>query len=206
MGHLAAAVRIQLRQLAPRMSDAVCEINPEHPALFLACSDFENACLRRALGKRVQEDHCAVLFACLLGRSVRVGPLICASSQHRISARHLTRSWDFSPGDTRDALVHPAEWVTRVADKRLTRMAQIGATCVVSELAKLLPTAQKSHRLERVTENDPPTDFGQWHWLPEVGSAGSFETTADGTIVALDDTWREVCGLPVRTWHPVGLG
>jgi hypothetical protein len=200
MGHLAAAVRVRLRQLMPRAPDAVCDINPEHPALFLACSDFENASLRRALGKRVQEDRCGVLFACLLGHSVRVGPFICRSPQHKISARHLTRSWDFSPSDVRDAFVHPAEWVTRIADARVTRMAQIGATCVVSELAKLLP------RIQRVTENDSPTDFCQWRWLPEVGGAGSFEAAADGTLVALDDTWREVCGLPVRTWHPVGLG
>ncbi|HEV7714136.1 MAG TPA: hypothetical protein VGO53_00980, partial [Steroidobacteraceae bacterium] len=194
------------RQLGLRASHMDCEINRERPALFLVCSDFENAYLRRSLGERVREDRCSALFACLAGDSVRVGPFVASSPQHKFSTRHLTRSWDFSRRDPRVVLVHTGDWVTRAADIRATRLAQNGATLVVGELAKLLFGAQESPLVGRVAENDAPTDFGGWEWLPEVGGAGSFVATAGGKLVGVDDTWREVCRVPVRTWHPLGVG
>ena len=206
MGHLAAAVRVRLLQLGPCAPDADCEINWEGPALFLACSDFENACLRRALSRRVWEDRSNVLFACLTGNSVRIGPLVTSSPQHKFIARYLTRSWDFSRSDSCVALVPQEEWVTHAADIRVTRLAQNGATFVVGELAKLLFGAQGARLVGRVAENDSPTDFGGWEWLPEVGGGGLFLAIGDGALVATDDTWREVGRVPVRTWHPVGLG
>ena len=204
VGHLAAAVRVQLRQLSLRARDVDCDINRDRPALFLACSDFENTWLRRSLGKRVREDRSNVLFACLVGNSVRVGPLVTSSAKHKFSARHLTRSWDFSRRDSR-VVVHTGDWVARAADMRATRMAQNGATLVVGELAKLFD-AQEAALVGRVTEIDAPTDLSEWEWLPEVGGGGSYETIDGGTLVAADDTWREVCRLPARTWHPVGIG
>jgi hypothetical protein len=209
VGHLAAAVRVRLGHLRPCASEMDCENNHERPALFLACSDFENACLRRTLSERARDDRCSVLFACLLGDSVRVGPLATPCSLQKFSAHYLTRSWDFSPGDARGLLVPPGEWVTHTADIRMTRMAQIGATCVVGELAKLLSVAGRTRLIERVAENDSPAYFGEWDLggdLPGVGSGRSFVARLDGTVVATDDAWREVCRVPARVWHPAGVG
>ena len=208
MGHLAAAVRVRLRHLTPLVCDPDCNINLERPALFLACSDFENTSLRRALGERARKDCCAVLFACLVGDSVRVGPLISSCPQHKSTSRYLTRSWDFSRRDTSVLFARGGEWAARSADTRGTHMAQIGATFVVGELAKVLSDLRRSLPAARVTKNDAPTNFSQWASPSNGGGsedAPSFVAMTDGTLVAVDG-WREVCGFPERTWHPGGIG
>jgi hypothetical protein len=211
IGHLAAAVRVRLRHLTPLVCDPDCNINLERPALFLACSDFENTSLRRALGERARKDRCAIVFACLVGDSVRVGPLISSCSQHKSTSRYLTRSWDFSRRDTSMFFARGGEWVAHSADTRGTHMAQIGATFVVGELAKVLSDLRRSLPVARVTKNDAPTNFSEWVFARGSADDGgsdddpSFVAMTDGTLVAVDG-WQEVCGFPARTWHPGGIG
>jgi hypothetical protein len=185
VGHLAAAVRVRLqhvRRFAPHMDR---QGNSERAALFLACSDFENASLRRSLTERAHADHATLLFACLRGRAARVGPLITPVATDNVFPHHLTRSWDFSPAGSQLPQTHPA-------DTRVTHLAQIGATFVIGELAKIL--------FDRVTKIDSPndTDFCDWvsQGLPEVGG---------GTLVAERQDWRELARLPLRTWHPAEI-
>jgi hypothetical protein len=183
IGHLAAAVRLHLRHLRPPASDMDCLYNWKGAALFLACSDFENTAVRRSLTERARADHATLLFACLRGRTARVGPLITPVANDTPLA-HLTRSWDFSPD-----ICHSPQ--ARLADTRVTHLAQIGATYVIGELAKIL--------FGRVTKIDSPTGYfreGLPQGLPEVYA---------GTLVAGRDDWREVAHLPVRTWHPAEI-
>jgi hypothetical protein len=230
-GRLAAAVRVRLRQMMPPAPDVDCDNNWNAPALFLACSDFENTALRRALGDRARVDRSELLFASLLGNSARVGPLITSYSRENLSSRHLTRSWDFSRSDIRN---NDSEWsgalLTHTAD-RVTHLAQIGAMFVVRELTNLLFGAEGTRLVERVTKIDSPTDFCQMaaQGLPEVAEGGwmrqvarSFErrvvsgsasgvdgglhtALGGGTLVAGCEGWREICRLPARGWHPAGI-
>jgi hypothetical protein len=186
IGHLAAAVRLHLQHLRLRASHVDCWSNAagsERAALFLACSDFENITSRRALTERALADHSTILFACLRGRSARVGPLITPVATDSSFSHHLTRSWDFSP----ETACHPLSHST---DTRLTHLAQIGATFVIGELAKVL--------FDRVTKIDPPLYFGMCvsQGFPEVDA---------GTLVASRDDWREAAHLPPRTWHPATI-
>jgi hypothetical protein len=181
IGHLAAAVRLRLRNLGPVASDTDCWINSERAALFLACSDFENITFRRTLTERARADHSTILFACLCGRAARVGPLVTPVPIDSSFAHHLTRSWDFSPETAREPHSHRT-------DTRVTHLAQIGATFVIGELAKVL--------FERVTKNDPPIGVGMCagRGFPEVDAR---------TLVARREGWREVARVAVRSWHPV---
>ena len=184
IGHLAAAVRVHLHHVRLFASHMDCQYNSERAALFLACSDFENSVVRRSLTERARADHSTILFACLSGRTARVGPLITPVATDISLAHHLTRSWDFSP-----ATFVPHQ--TRSTDTRLTHLAQIGATLVVGELAKIM--------FGRVTKIDSPTShFGDWlsQGLPEVVA---------GTMVVRREDWREAAHLPVRTWHPAQI-
>jgi hypothetical protein len=184
IGHLAAAVRLNLQHVRPFASHMDCGHNSERAALFLACSDFENIIVRRSLTERARADHSTILFACLTGRTARVGPLITPVATDNFFAHHLTRSWDFSPEPSRS---HQ----TPFADARVTHLAQNGATFVIGELAKIM--------FGQVTKIDPPnTYFGDWvrQGLPEVHA---------GTLVATRDDWREAAHLPVLTWHPAQI-
>jgi hypothetical protein len=180
IGHLAAAVRLQLHHLRLPASHMDCCINSERAALFLACSDFENISSRRALTERARADHSTILFACLRGRTARVGPLITPVTTDSSFAHHLTRSWDFSPEAARRLQTH-------TPDTRLTHLAQIGATFVIGELAKFL--------LDPVTKIDAPPYL-------EISLGQGFPEVDAGTLVASRDDWREAAHLPPRTWHP----
>jgi hypothetical protein len=187
IGHLAAAVRLQLHHLRLSVSLVDCLNNSERAALFLACSDFENITSRRALAERARADHSTLLFACLRGRSARVGPLITPVSTHSPFAHHLTRSWDFSP----ETAFEPLSLST---DTRLTHLAQNGATFVVGELAKVL--------FWQVTKIDAPTPFGMYG---DGGGQGFPEVDAGTLVVGFED-WREAAYLPLRgCWHPAGI-
>lgn len=185
IGHLAAAVRVRLRHVSFPVSHMDCTGNSERAALFLACSDFENTHLRRALTDRARADRATLLFACLRGRTARVGPLISPVVTDISFAHHLTRSWDFSPATL---AAHP----THSSDMGKTHLAQIGATFIVGELAKIM--------FGEVTKIDSPNtpDFsgGVFQGLPEVHA---------GTLVAGRDDWRELAHLPPRIWHPAEI-
>jgi hypothetical protein len=184
IGHFAAAVRVHLQHVRLFASHMDCQYNSERAALFLACSDFENSVVRRSLAERARADHATLLFACLTGRTARVGPLITPVATDNSFAHHLTRSWDFSP-----ATFVPHQ--THATDARQIHLAQIGATFVIGELAKIM--------FGHVTKIDSPTSYfgeGLSQGLPEVHA---------GTMVAGRDDWREAAHLPVRTWHPAEI-
>jgi hypothetical protein len=184
-GHLAAAVRMRLHHLRLPASDMDCTINSktirsESAALFLACSDFENATLRRSLTERARADHTTLLFACLAGHTAKVGPLVSPFPTDTPFPHHLTRSWDFSP-DT--CHLFP----THTADTRRTHLAQIGATFIIGELANIM--------YGRVTKIESP----------KIETLRGFPEIHDGTMVVVESGWEEVCGVAERVWHYASL-
>ena len=183
-GHLAAAIRMKLHHLRHPASDVDCWINSAAP--FLACSDFENASLRRSLTERACADRTTLLFACLHGHSARVGPLITPLSRETLSSHYLTRSWDFGRTDTR----HPS--MCSHESTHQFHLAQIGATFIIGELANLLYGEQTS-LYDRVIKIDSPMELAEC--LPQA-----FPEIHPGTLVLTDD-WQSHLPFPTRVWH-----
>jgi hypothetical protein len=161
-----------------------CWINSAAP--FLACSDFENASLRRSLTEQARNDRTTLLFACLHGHSARVGPLITPLSQETLSSHYLTRSWDFSRTDTSHPFMCSHESPFRL------HLAQIGATFIIGELANLL-YGEHTSPYDRVIKIDSPTE-----WAGH--SPQAFPDLHPGTLAMTDD-WQSHLPFPTRVWH-----
>jgi hypothetical protein len=170
-GCLAAAVRVQLRLADLIAGDATFASG--ETAFFLACSDFENTLPMRALRARARADRATVLFSSLLTTGVRIGPFVSSHGEASNSLRYLTRSWDFGLNDIRsqrNLVAHHT--LTPSTDRRTTGVAQIGATLVVRELAKLLLEMDGIPSTGCVIKNDSPFDAGRklpltgdrWGW------------------------------------------
>jgi hypothetical protein len=193
-GHLAAAVRVQLR-LASAPATSSCEKRAPCPALFLACSDFENASLRLMLARRVSADGASVLFASLCGQRVRVGPLVKTHVKKSPLRSYLTRSWDFGLTDSWLTLVSARDASSPYVDTCVTQVAQIGATLVIGELAKIYVADGGTSQNECVAEIDSPLGESDW------GSQGQvFGSRCNQTIVVSGVRWRAV-----RRWGQVWL-
>ncbi len=200
IGHLAAAVRVQLRQAALLAAGDVALASAD-AALFLACSDSENASQCAALGERVRADRGNVLFACLTMGSVRVGPLVAARVRGNFPSQHLTQSWDLSLSNTQGAFVPASNALTPVADTRGTRVAQIGATVVIRELENILRGAGGLRLAERVAEKNPPSRGSEISGFeaPNCFSNKMLVASAGADCATLRRP------PPLRVWHPAAL-
>ncbi len=197
-GHLAAAVRTQLR-LAGAPAVGGCESRISCPPLFLACSDFENAAHRVELARRARADGASVLFASLSGQRVRVGPLFTTHVKKLSLPSYLTRSWDFSLSDSLFTSARRRDVLSPYVDIGVTRVAQIGATLVVGELAKICAGGEGTADEERVAEIDSPFREGEWEFPTQP-----FGSRCDETFVAGGVRWRVVRRLR-QVWLPVGM-
>jgi hypothetical protein len=229
-GRLAAAVRVQLRSSSGARASLHRDTFDGTAALFVACSDFENATLRASLTRRVTSDGAQILFASLAGRTLRVGPLISSQRLRDPLATYLTRSWDFSPMKNRwgSALVAPMTSfvASRVSvsphvDIGVTQVAQIGASLVVGELAKILGTMSDLARDRDVAEIDPPLHEIQCAdsrsrfppGCPCIRETFSHRTLFSDTLSGRRDETFTVGGIecrlttmgPARGWHPASL-
>jgi hypothetical protein len=213
VGHLAAAVRMQLR-LARHVLECVygrarggCACGEEPagtaPAFFLACSDFENAALTAALGRWVVRDRASILFACLSGNALRVGPFVSSPGIENVSGPYLTRSWDFSLRHSQHTFVPPHLRMTPNTDTSLTRVAQIGGSLVVGELANLpLFNAWETRFVDPVAENESPL-FWERHSEGDMSSSAGVGLQ---TFVVSGARQRNGWNRIAHPWHPLGLG
>ena len=189
IGHLAAAVRVGLYRARSAALDDWKSCEAASP-LFLACSDFENTALRFSLARRAQKDGANILFACVSGPRFSVGPLV---------SNYLTRSWDFSLEHSSDEFLCVS---SPHVDTGVTQVAQIGATLLIRELAKIRLGERIGATGERVAKIDSPSG--------EVGcerESDRCEADCDETFVAGGVRWN--VGRRVRmerAWHPTGLG
>jgi hypothetical protein len=79
-------------------------------------------------------------------------------------------------------------------------VAQIGATLVVGELAKIWAADERIPQRKGVAEIDSPTNEGEWEWTDDEP-----RSVCDETFVAGDVLWRAARG-PAQMWHPASIG
>ena len=151
-GHLAAALRVELRE---RKLSVGCHVPPAH-ILFVACADFECAPSFADANRRALAARSPLLFACLAERVVKIGPFVVPFETACFEC-HPAQSWDLSPADFEWRFM-PAGRDTPVnADTHLSHLAQFGAALIVSQLAALRPGAPSARLGEAVAKFDPPS-------------------------------------------------
>lgn len=181
IGHLAAAVRVQLR---------LCGLSPAGDAradencIFLACSDYERT---PPLFPPWHAGDCrrGILPACIAGTRVRLGPLVVTLETAPLERNAALRHRDFSPGITEQARLrlhcissHPLMELTPAT--RLHLLARLGALLVTREVYRLRFSAPDTRLIGHVIDFDPvATDDGglQPHetldsWARAGGAAG----------------------------------
>jgi hypothetical protein len=113
---------------------------------------------------------------------------------------YLTRSWDFSPVDLTLASERVRVAQSPYVDMGVTQVAQIGATLVFGELAKIWVGDDGIPQEKGVAEIDSPTDESEWESVDDLPGA-----KCDETFVAGDVLWR-AARKPAQVWHPASIG
>jgi hypothetical protein len=164
-GHLAAAVRVLLRKqrgerwLWPDYTlscagDGACAASA--CALLVACADFECAPSFADANRRAHGARSPLLFACLTGHAVKVGPLVVPFETACFEC-HATQRWDFSPSEIPGRFM---SWRARVTppdvEVHLKTLAQFGALLLARELAALRFGAPLTRLAGCVAKFDPP--------------------------------------------------
>lgn len=230
-GALAAAVRVQLRaSTSSSLASLRKNTFSSATALFIACSDFENAFLRASLARRAANDGVQILFASLAGRTLRVGPFMSSVGFGKPTPSYLTRSWDFSRMTSDEssvvaarsgAFVAPQVPLSPQVDTSVARVAQIGASLIVRELANILRARADLGSGTCVAEIDAPADPGQWSppRLPPLGGCTRIPAPLEPPTLfgdarsGLHDEAFVVAGIecrvakvkPLRGWHPATI-
>jgi hypothetical protein len=150
-GHLAAALRVQLRE--QRLSVG-CPV-PHAYTLFVACADFECAPSFADANRRALAARSPLLFACLAERLVKVGPFVVPFETACFEC-HPAQSWDLSPSDFEWRFMPAGRDAPVNADTWLRHLAQFGAALIASELAALRLGAPRARLAGAVAKFDPP--------------------------------------------------
>jgi hypothetical protein len=173
-GHLAAAVRVQLRigwgqerwttgeplgdvWRSPRdrvSTGGDCERTCGASALFLACADFECAPSFADANRRALAARSPLLFACLAEHAVKVGPWVVPFETGCFEC-HPTQRWDFSPTDLKWRFLSAA----RDIDAHLESLAQFGSAHIARLIGACMsrPGAQRPRLADGVAKFDPPS-------------------------------------------------
>jgi hypothetical protein len=186
-GHLAAAVRVQLRfgwrpERLTRQRGTVggpsgdvwwsprdrvstggdCEHTCGASGLFLACADFECAPSFADANRRALAARSPLLFACLAERAVKVGPWVVPFETACFEC-HPAQRWDFSPSELERRVISAAGDVpldSRVdIDAYLEWLAQFGSAHIARLIGPFVsrPGAQLPRLAGCVAKFDPPS-------------------------------------------------
>ncbi len=145
-GDLAGATRIELKRLGIQR-DTDYLLPSLRPALIIACADDEKDRSFIDVAQRAANDGCPLLFGCLAGRTVRLGPLIDPSTCFSTTAIQQQppdaayKAW---------AQAGPAE-----ADPSLNLYARLGALLISTQALNFLLGARNQCVLDRVVELNP---------------------------------------------------
>lgn len=156
MGHLAAAVRRQLRRLgaAPDARGA-----SEARRLVLACSDYACTSSFADANRRALASRTPILFAWISAGRVALGPLVVPLESPCFECQPC-QEWDFSLNDefagARCKCVSHAPRPTLNPDTLLESLAHFGAALVARELIRLRLDAPDARLIGRVAKFDPP--------------------------------------------------
>jgi hypothetical protein len=151
-GHLAAALRVQLRE----QELSVGCIVPHTCILFVACADFECAPAFADANRRALAARSPVLFACLTLSAVKLGPFVVPFETACFEC-HPPQSWDFSPADFEWRFMRAGRDAAVNADMHLKNLAQFAAALIVRELGTLRLDAQPPRLAGCVAKFDPPS-------------------------------------------------
>jgi hypothetical protein len=166
-GHLAAAVRVQLRDLwrdrppgwlspghtLSRDGDGACAAGSR--TILLACADFECASSLADTNRRALAARSPLLFACLAERVVRVGPFVVPFETACLEC-HPTQRWDFSLTDMEWRFMSAPRSAPVDADTHLKSLAKFGASLIACELRALRFDTQLGRLAGCVVKFDPP--------------------------------------------------
>jgi hypothetical protein len=145
-GLLAVATRIELKRLGIHR-DTDYLLPSLRPALVIACADSEADRSFNDVAQQAADEGSPLLFACLVGRIVRVGPLIDPS------ACLLTMDLPQHPPDS--SYAPPQETGVAEADPPLNLYARLGALLISAQALNFLLGARNQCVLERAIEFNP---------------------------------------------------
>jgi bacteriocin biosynthesis cyclodehydratase domain-containing protein len=156
IGHLAAAVRVQLPLFGlatPADLAEACGV----PRLVLACSDYASESSFADVNRRAVHDRCAILFAWISSGRIEVGPLVVPLESPCFECQAARRT-DFSliQNGTTSCIASVAGGATLNPDTRLKSVAHFGALLVARELTGLRFGAVTARLIGRVAKFDPP--------------------------------------------------
>jgi hypothetical protein len=145
-GHLAIATRIELKRLGIHR-DTDYLLPSLRPALVIACADSEEDRSFHAVAQQAADEGSPLLFCCLVGRIVRLGPLIDPSTCF------LTTDLPQPPPDS--SYVAPVDPGGAEADTPLNLYARLGALLVSAQALNFLLGARNQCVLDRIVELNP---------------------------------------------------
>jgi hypothetical protein len=153
-GHLAVATRIELNRLGIQR-DTDFLLPSLRPDLVIACADSETDQSFHSIAQQAVNEGSPLLFGCLAGRILRLGPLIdpagCApieADTHRPPPSVLYPHPETST--TREPPLGIAE-----ADPRLNLYARLGALLLSAQALSFLLGARNQCVLDRAVEFNP---------------------------------------------------
>ena len=145
-GHLAVATRIELKRLGIQR-DTDYLLPSLRPALVIACADSEADRSFNDIAQRAVDEGSPLLFGCLIGRIVRLGPLIDPSTCF------LTTDLRQQPPDS--SYLPQEEPGVAEADPPLNLYARLGALLISAQALNFLLGARNQCVLERAIEFNP---------------------------------------------------
>ena len=145
-GHLAVATRIELKRLGIHR-DTDYLLPSLRPALVIACADSEDDRSFNDVAQQAADEGSPLLFGCLVGRIVRLGPLIDPSTCF------LTTDLPHQPPDS--SYTPRSESGVAEADPPLNLYARLGALLISAQALNFLLGARNQCVLERAVEFNP---------------------------------------------------
>ena len=142
-GQLAIATRMELQRLGIHR-DTDYLLPSLRPALVIACADSETDLSFNDVAQQAAAEGSPLLFCCLAGRVVRLGPLIDPG------AGFLSNDPPAAPADCA-----PGEAGVAEADSPLTLYARLGALLVSAQALNFLLGARNQCVRDRVVELNP---------------------------------------------------
>jgi hypothetical protein len=145
-GHLAVATRIELNRLGiQRDSDYL--LPSLRPALIIACADSEDDRSFEDAAQRAADGGSPLLFACLVGRILRLGPLIDPSTCF------VTMDPPQHPPDA--SYMAPQDCGVAETDPPLNLYARLGALLISAQALNFLLGARNQCVRDRAVEFNP---------------------------------------------------
>jgi hypothetical protein len=154
VGHLAAAVRVQLPLFGLAAAGDFEEARRVR-RVILACSDYASASSFADANRRAVCDGCAILFAWISSGRIEVGPLVVPLESPCFECQ-VARRWDFSLSHATPCLKPTTAGPALNPDTRLKSVAHFGALLVAREASALRFGAQDARLVGRVAKFDPP--------------------------------------------------